>query len=163
MKFTTQLQTVKQNTSSIADKVMFRFYQVAVAKGFQDLGISLPKVYTTMPTWESNVPEQAVDGNTETFYWAMRAPNPDDTIVIDYGRITTAKQAVLLFATPIHGNDYFKQGICEFSIDGNTWFDQNPVTKAEVTIEIKQPFRYLRLRTEADQEHWILIREIELH
>ena len=93
---------------------------------------------------------------------AIRGPNPEDYIQIDYGRVTSAKSICLLSANPAKPEDYIHQGELKLSLDGENWFVTYPISHPEETIPIDNPFRYIRLASKIRQESWILIRELIL-
>ena len=53
------------------------------AKGGAALKVS--EASTTMGTWESYVPANAVDGREDTFYWSNSAPQPGSYFQLDLG------------------------------------------------------------------------------
>ncbi len=161
--FKAQLKELRQNQYSIGDKVIQKLIQAALYKGYQDMGIAGPVIVSTIPCFESNILEQAVDGDTTSYFWSSRNPVFDDSIRVDYGKMTTAASVELLTGKDDRPDDYFQNGICEFSEDGVNWFGGIKIEKTDNQVPVKKPFRYLRLRTQIEQEKWVIVREIILH
>lgn len=162
IEFKNQLQALRQNQYYIGDKAFRKLIQAAQYKAYHDMGKEGPMVITTMPCFESNIPEQAVDGDTTTYFWSYRNPVYDDYFMVDYGKMTTANSVLLLTGKPDRPDDFYQNGICEFSEDGLNWFGGVAMTKLDNEVLVKKPFRYLRVRTQAEQEKWVVIREIVL-
>lgn len=113
---------------------------------------------TTLPVYQNNPPECAVDGLAATHFWANRAPVEGDHFTIRFegperiGRLraTTGKG----------GGDRLEQGALEISSDGENWKVVAKFKDGSAAARLTEPVRAIRIRCTADQGSWLAISEI---
>ncbi|AHH95822.1 beta-N-acetylglucosaminidase domain-containing protein [Kutzneria albida] len=142
-----------------------------IAKVLQDnnkaLGITpVPATaQASLPTYESYVPANMVDGNPATFYWSNGPVHVGDTVGVDLGSVRTIGAFTALMAKSGSAEDYVHSGVVEYSADGTTWttgqsFSNTPELVASPPAGTTA--RYVRLRATADQDNWLVVRELSV-
>jgi hyaluronoglucosaminidase len=149
----------------IADGVLDVFLSKARAANDRWLGLTGSRVspVTTLGTYQDNVPARMVDGDLTTFYWSNAAPKAGDHVGVDLGAVRTIGDVAVLMTKPGSPNDYIRQGVLEYSVDGRTWQTLTTGTTPEVraTAPEGSEARYVRYRATADNGgYWLAVREL---
>lgn len=149
-----------------AAKAWDKWAALTPAKGGAALKVA--EASTTMGTWESYVPANAVDGREDTFYWSNSAPQPGSYFQLDLG----SEQEIGL----VHVNqgrsasqtgDMIYNAEVEVSGDGSNWTSLGQFTnQAEITAKAPAGTmaRYVRLKATAANGNgaWVQIREFQV-
>lgn len=162
IRFKSLNKLLKTNPKSIGDMVFGKLIQAAYGKGYSLLGINIPSISALVSSFEGNVIEMAVDSDKESFYWSNKPFGIDDSIIVDYGKTTTAHKVLIFQGKVDRPDDLLINGVCELSLDGSNWFGAAQFSASDSDISINAPFRYLRIRPSMAGNKWLIIREIEL-
>ena len=149
-----------------AAKAWDKWAALTPAKGGAALKVS--EASTTMGTWESYVPANAVDGREDTFYWSNSAPQPGSYFQLDLG----SEQEIGLVhvsqgRSASQTGDMIYNAEVEVSSDGSNWTSLGQFTnQAEITAKAPAGTmaRYVRLKATAANGNgaWVQIREFQV-
>lgn len=158
-----QRKQIAATSQQVAPGVMDPFLARAVSASNRWLGVNGGVAATTsMPTYQTNVPANMIDGDQSTFFWASRAPNAGDYVGVDLGGGRQVTSIDITMSKPSSPNDYIHKGVLEYSTDGSSWTsvatvsDQPHVT---ATLPAGTTARYVRLRATATQAYWVVVDE----
>lgn len=110
----------------------------------------------------------ATDGSTATATIIQRNQVVGDYVGLTFNKVIPVKNIELVLSTTAHPNDFFYDGVMEYTLDGNNWtpFDEQPdaVGSDEVSIEFSKEtevkgFRY-RCTDLGGKNRWLAVREI---
>ena len=148
----------------IAENVIPSFLREALAKNDEWLGITIARPITTLGTYENYVPTNMIDGDPNTLYWSNEAVKFGDAVGIDLGEVLPVQNIELLMGSRDKPNDYIKNGILEYSVDGDNWtMLTEAINQSEIKIETDGiQARYIRFRAIADQIEWVQVRDIHV-
>ncbi|MBF0972810.1 MAG: discoidin domain-containing protein, partial [Actinomyces graevenitzii] len=149
-----------------AAKAWDKWAALTPAKGGAALKVT--EASTTMGTWESYVPANAVDGREDTFYWSNSAPQPGSYFQLDLG----SEQEIGLVhvsqgRSASQTGDMIYNAEVEVSGDGSNWTSLGQFTnQAEITAKAPAGTmaRYVRLKATAANGNgaWVQIREFQV-
>lgn len=148
----------------IADGVLDVFLTKTQAANDRWLGLTGSRFspMTTLGTYQDNVPARMIDGDPTTFYWANEAPKAGDHVGVDLGAVREIGDVAVLMTKPGSPNDYIREGVLEYSVDGQTWETLTTGSTPEVraTAPEGSKARYVRYRATADNgSYWLVVRE----
>ncbi|EIE99199.1 N-acetyl-beta-hexosaminidase [Saccharomonospora glauca K62] len=147
----------------IADGVLDVFLDEANRFVDEWLGVvGRPVAEVSLPTYQGYGPANMVDGDVDTYFWSSRASRVGDYVGVDLGAVTEIGRIEVLMGKPGSPDDYFREGVLEYSVDGETWTELLSASEAEVTAIAPEGTRarYVRYRATADGEgFWIVVRE----
>ena len=130
-----------------------------VAKIFE-FEVGGKSVITTFSAFDEYVIENAIDGDHSTYFMGRGAPTSGSYFGIDLGKNSYITS--LRFLTQPGG--YFESAVIEYSTDGVNYTNLCSANTADTQYEA-QPFsaRFVRVRANADQTTWVMIREFEIN
>ena len=114
---------------------------------------------TNLNIYQDYVPDNAVDGFEETFFWSSGAPAAGSYFMIDLTTVSDLKKVTLKMSAPGHTDDYMRSGVVEYSADGNNWKELGKLSGKIFEYNGNFSARYLRLRCTASQIYWLIITE----
>lgn len=117
---------------------------------------------SSLGTYQSYAPANMVDGNQSTFYWSDSAATTGAWIQIDLGQAKRVTGVDLTMGNSAHSSDYIHQGTLEASTDGSSWTTLGSSTRAQVTSSTAVTARYIRYRSTAAQDEWLLVSEFRV-
>lgn len=145
----------------IGGETLSVFIRDAAARYRERTGVSLPKVTTTLPAWESNWADFMVDGNEATYFWSGRSASKADSITVDFRAPRKASRVTILGNWQDRPDDYIHEGAVDISADGKDWHEVGEITTPEATLTFpEQTLQYVRIRVTAPQDKWVAIREL---
>ncbi|MGW5052128.1 discoidin domain-containing protein [Actinokineospora sp. NPDC004072] len=104
----------------------------------------------------------AADGDPDTYYWSAGPATKDSAVTVDLGRLRRVHGVRIALGKPDRPGDYLHQGVLEFSADGRAWYVAARLDRPEHDVRVRADIRYLRLRSTADQAHWLVVRELSV-
>ncbi|TYC20852.1 beta-N-acetylhexosaminidase [Micromonospora sp. MP36] len=124
-----------------------------------------PRGTSSMGQYQANAPANMVDGDPGTFFWSDRAAKPGDHVGVDLGSVQQIRTIDLSMSKPTSPNDYIRQGVLEFSVNGSAWtpigsYANQPEIHA--TVPAGTAARYVRMRATASQDYWVVVREFQV-
>ncbi|MFF9349438.1 beta-N-acetylglucosaminidase domain-containing protein [Streptomyces sp. NPDC014734] len=150
----------------VGDGVLDRFVDMAIAEHDRTLGISgRPTATSSLGAYQNNTPARMLDGDDSTWFWSDRAPAVGDAVTVDLGRSRDIGDVTLAMGKTTSPDDYLHEGVLEYSADGREWrqltaFSGRPDVTATVPAGTKA--RYVRARSTADQDAWLVVREFRV-
>ncbi|WP_165553900.1 beta-N-acetylglucosaminidase domain-containing protein [Kribbella capetownensis] len=129
------------------------------------LGVQPGRTATTnLGTYQDNEPARMVDGDQNTFFWSNGAPVPGSEIRVDLGAPATLGAIEVLMGKASSPDDYLHSGALEYSLDGVQWTELTRATTAEVrvTAPAGTTARYVRYRSLAASDFWLVVREFSV-
>ncbi len=148
----------------IADGVLDSF--LAEANGLVDewfgVGVGRPVAEVSLPTYQQHVPANMVDGDPGTYFWSSRASRVGDHVGVDLGVVTEIGRIDVLMGKSGSPDDYFREGVLEYSVDGEVWTSLTTASASEVGVTAPEGTRarYVRYRATADGAgFWLVVRE----
>ncbi|GMV37448.1 MAG: hypothetical protein AMXMBFR61_19560 [Fimbriimonadales bacterium] len=127
--------------------------------------LALPAtVETSLPTYETYAPTNAIDGDEESFFWCSRGPVEGDTFTIRLDQSMGVSRLKVLSGHREHSSDIVYAGVLEVSANG---MDYEPVAEfsngaAEVSFGpgTTRSLLAVRVRIVAPSPYWVTIREV---
>lgn len=115
---------------------------------------------STFSAYGEYVIENAIDGDHSTYFMGRGAPKSGSYFGIDLGKVSYITSLRLL----TQPGGYFESAVIEYSPDGVNYTNLCSANTADTQYE-DQPFsaRFVRVRANADQTTWIMIREFEIN
>ena len=131
-----------------------------VKKARAGMIFSNKNVTTDLVTYQTYLPEFATDGDPSTWFWSDGAPGKGSHFTVDLGQVTEASGVRLSMGVAGHTDDYIRNGVIEYSLDGVSYTKLCDLNGSS-SVETNEPFtaRYLRLRCTAKQNYWVIITE----
>ena len=131
--------------------------------------VAVLKPYTNCNHHDVYAPENMIDGDPTTFFWTAgnlntAAGGQTGYFGIDLGKVTDVENIYILMGAG--GSDYLKQGILEYSVDGENWtIVAEGECSAEILIkDIAISARYLRVRAiDTEDTTWIKVCSFEVN
>lgn len=117
---------------------------------------------SSLGTYQSYAPANMVDGDQSTFYWSDDAATTGAWIQVDLGLAKQVTGVNLSMGNSAHPWDYIHRGTLEASTDGSSWTSLGSSTRAQVTSSIAVTARYVRYRSTAAQDEWLLVDEFSV-
>ncbi|MEU3625378.1 discoidin domain-containing protein [Amycolatopsis coloradensis] len=77
-----------------------------------------------------------VDGDPETFYWSDWAPRAGDAIGVDLGTAQPVSHVDILMGKPTSPDDFVRNGVREYSSDGQQWTVVKTVTEPVISADL---------------------------
>jgi len=124
--------------------------------------IQAASVSTSLPTYLDYSPENAVDGNTTTFFWSAGAPSAGSYFTYDLGRQFPISGIKLTMGTDDHADDYIRKGVIEYSTDGTSYTRLCNISGRVVEDTTAFTARYVRVRCTAEQTNWLIIAGLDV-
>ncbi|WP_410657245.1 beta-N-acetylglucosaminidase domain-containing protein [Amycolatopsis sp. lyj-112] len=152
---------VRNPSTCISVCVPFLNTALATAdRGFGLPGIR-PQPTTSLGTHTDNLPYRMVDGDPETYFWSDRGPHADESVGVDLGTVRPVSHVDVTMGMPTNPNDFFHEGVLEYSADGEHWTTVKTVTEPTVSADLPAgaEARFVRIRATAGQIFWLVIRE----
>ncbi|WP_329612199.1 beta-N-acetylglucosaminidase domain-containing protein [Streptomyces brevispora] len=150
----------------VGDGVLEAFVAAATAEHDRILGVSgRPTASTNLGTYQDNTVARILDGDDSTYYWSDGAPAVGDQLTVDLGESRDIGDITLAMGKPGSADDYFHDGVIEYSADGTSWqqltaFSGKPDVTATAPAGTKA--RYVRARATAGQTSWVVVREFQV-
>lgn len=116
---------------------------------------------TSMGTWDIYLPQNMVDGDSQTFYWSNAAPKIGDYVGVNLGKLMTISKIHLLMGAG-QSNDYIHHGALEISTDGLSWKAIGTYTdQPEISVDLPAgtQAKYIRFKATDTQTEWVQVRE----
>ena len=121
------------------------------------------EVSCTAPEFQGNCAEFALDPDPDSFYWSNRPFRRDDFFLVEFRDAqATGTTITVKMGSKDRPDDFIGNGKLQISDNGTSWTDVAKLDKREVAATAEKEFRYLRLTCAADQEKWVVVREITL-
>ncbi len=114
---------------------------------------------TSLDDYAGHVPELAYDGDENTFFWSNRGPNTSDYFTVDLNNSHTGMVTVLTGRIS-DGVGLLESGVVEASTNGVDWGSVAVFSSGTATGLVPDGTTYLRILPTANQESWLIIREI---
>ncbi|MFC7616970.1 discoidin domain-containing protein [Actinokineospora soli] len=119
-------------------------------------------VTTTLGAHGGHGPDRMTDGDPATYYWSAGPAVAGAAVTVDLGGPRRVRGVRLLLGKPDRPLDHLRRGVLEFSPDGRTWTPVARVERPEHAVDVTADTRFVRLRSEADQPHWLVVRELSV-
>ncbi len=155
----------EKNAAAVSADVLVPFLSAARADINAAFGQSASdgkKASSTLNTYENYLPDNAVDGDTSTFYWSAGAPVGGSTFTVDLGTLTDMTGVRLLMGVDSHPDDYIRNGVIEYSADGKKYEKLCDTTGRETKKDANFRARYVRVRCLKEQVYWLIVSEFEI-
>ena len=120
---------------------------------------SAPSISTSLPTYETYVPDNMMDRNENTYFWSGREGRAGDYIQLDLGTVTKISRITFKAGVPAHSADYISNGELAYSTDGATWHTICAVNSRDTVKDVDIQARYIRVTVKANQIGWITVSE----
>lgn len=125
--------------------------------------------YTNCNHYENYIPDFMTDGDDATFFWTAgnlntAAGNKTGYFGVDLGKIIDVKNVYV--ATGVGGGDTLRNGIVEYSADGEKWIilHQGECGEEVFLQGLSIQARYIRMRaTDLEDTTWIKVRTFEVN
>ena len=117
---------------------------------------------TTLPTYQNNTPDLAVDGSLATKFWSSRPPKKGDHFTVHLSRREKFDTIHVITGLGNGDNDQLKHGVLEISTNGKQWTPIAPFKEGEAKAKLKTSIQGIRIRCTGKQDGWLSIREIKL-
>ncbi len=166
MQFVSAMKECENSAAQVSPDVLTPFLSAARSDVNSMLGGAAAadgrKLTSTLQTYADYVPAYALDGDTSTFFWTAGSPVSGSTFTVDLGAVTDITGVRLLMGVDGHADDYIRDGVIEYSVDGKDY--TRLCSTAGRTTEKTENFsaRYVRLRCTAPQQYWLIISEFEI-
>jgi len=149
---------------TVGDGVIDTFINSALAENDRWLGVAgrHATATTSMATYQSNTPDKMTDGDDSTYFWSSSAPASGDYVGVDLGSVQPVSSVTIHMSKSGSPNDYIHVGVLEYSVDGSTWQPAGTFLNApsvSATLPPGTQARYVRLRSTAVQDYWVVVRE----
>ncbi|HEY5223667.1 MAG TPA: beta-N-acetylglucosaminidase domain-containing protein [Microbacteriaceae bacterium] len=149
---------------TVGDGVIDTFITDALSLNDRWLGLAGRHVtaITSLPTYQTNVPANMVDGNDSTFFWSSAAPAIGDYVGVDLGTVQPISTVSVQMSKPSSPSDYLHGAELEYSSNGSTWTGVGSFvnqTNINATLPSGVQARYVRLRNTGSQSNWVVVRE----
>ena len=118
-----------------------------------------PAWTTSLPTYQSYVPEYMRDTDPNTYFWSSRGGQVGDYFEIDLGTLTSVSRITFKSGVPDHATDYVNRGELCYSADGQSWTVICEITARDTAVDVDIRARYIRVRITAEQTSWITVSE----
>ncbi|WBB62162.1 beta-N-acetylglucosaminidase domain-containing protein [Streptomyces sp. WMMC500] len=147
----------------VGEGVLDAFVADAAAAHDRSLGLpARPKGATDLGTYQGNTVDRMTDGDDSTFFWSDGAPGAGSWVSVDLHGEREIGAVTLAMAKPGSPDDYVREGVLEYSADGETWtelaaFSGTPDVEAAAPAGTQA--RYVRARSTAEQDNWLVVRE----
>lgn len=122
---------------------------------------------SSLPTYQSNNPEQMVDGDASTLWWSSATPVVGSTVTIDLGEVQEVGKVLIQQAdSDTNTGDMFYKARVEYSADNATWtsagtYESKP--RIEQSFDTPVNARYIRMVATAPNPggQWVKVREFQ--
>ena len=125
-------------------------------------------ITTNLVTYQDNAPVKAFDGSLESFWWGNHRGG-GGLSAGDYFTITLAQPMAVNKIRAVtgesdHREDNLHKGVLDVSTDGTTFEKAAEFKKGVAEADLKgKQVKAIRIRATADQENWLIIREVLLN
>ena len=117
---------------------------------------------TTLGAHGGHGADRMTDGDPATYYWSAGPAVKDAAITIDLGGPRRLHGVRVALGKPDRPRDHLHRGALEFSTDGRAWFTVARLDRPEHDVAVSADTRFVRLRSTADQPHWLVVRELSI-
>jgi hypothetical protein len=124
----------------------------------EDTGAT-PSVSTSLPTYQTYVPDNMMDLDENTYFWSGREGRAGDYIQLDLGAVTPITRITFKAGVPAHSADYINNGELSYSVDGATWHTICAVNSRDTAKDVDISARYIRVTVKTNQTSWITVSE----
>lgn len=119
------------------------------------------RIESSLGHWQDYYREFAFDGNEETFYWSDRGLEPGDHFALVLDEPAELEQVTILLGTDRYRQEYIHDGVLEAQLADGSWTPVAKLDSAHVRAALPaEKIQAIRLRVEAPQHFWLIIREI---
>ena len=139
------------------------------ASGNNDIKIEYNKntgrtASTNLSVYEGNGPENAIDGDTSTLFWAYGGAYDGSTFTVDLSVLSDVSSVNLIMGSEKYQNNYMHSALMEYSADGEEYTKLCDLNKTNriTYCDTKFTARYVRVRSTAYDVEWPLITEFEI-
>ena len=119
-------------------------------------------VLTNLNTYDVYVPENAIDGDPNTFFWSAGGPTTSNYFMVDLGVLSDVTSVHLIMGAEGHNDDYIHNGVIEYSEDGENFTKLCDTTEKDTQNNDKFTARYVRVRPTVDESYWAIIAEFAI-
>ena len=166
LPFVAAYQAAAENLKQVSPDVLTKLLTEAAAK-VNDLvresksEMTTVQVYTDLPAYQDHKPENAVDGNDDTFFWSSCAPAENSSFTLDLGKVTDVTGVHLVMGTDRLFDEYIHSGVIEYSEDGTAYSYLCDTQGRETVSSGGFRARFVRVRCTGAQINWVIIRKFE--
>lgn len=125
-----------------------------------------PSISTSMGTYQTYAIENGLDGNMDTKFWSNAAPSAGSYIQVDLGKTMPLYDIKGYFDI----TDSFNNGTVQISTNGTQWTDIGAITYETINGKYMTTnnadgamARYFRFTSNASQNSWIQLFEVEFN
>ena len=119
--------------------------------------------FTDMPTYQTNVPANATDGDPSTLFWSSAAPKEYDCFTVDLGSEKEIDSVRLAMGDDYSPNDMIHRGVIEYSADGEKYTYLCDTEGALTESNTHFSARFVRVRCTETQTNWVIITAFDVH
>lgn len=117
-------------------------------------------VKTDIPS-SGNIPEFAVDGKPDTFFWSQRGPKKGETFTVALKEDVKGDITVKTGGVSDHYQDTVHNGVLEVSTDGKNFKKVATFEKGVATAKAPKGTKFFRIKITKDQGNWLIIQDIQ--
>ena len=136
-----------------------RAFEVNTTRTVVEDPAAAPSVSTSLPTYQTYVPDNMMDRDENTYFWSAREGRAGDYIQLDLGAVTHITRITFKAGVPAHAADYINNGELAYSVDGATWHTICAVNSRDTVKDVDIQARYIRVTVKANQTSWITVSE----
>ena len=119
---------------------------------------------TNINIYQGNGPENAIDGDMSTLFWANGGAYDGSTFTVDLSVLSDVSSVNLIMGSEKYPNNYMHSALLEYSSDGEEYTKLCDLNKTNriTYCDTKFTARYVRVRSTAYDVEWPLITEFEI-
>lgn len=145
--------------SSNTNWTKVRTFEVNTTRTVVETPAAAPTTTTTLPTYQTYVPANMSDNDSNTYFWSAREGRAGDYFQIDLGAVTNVTRITFKSGVPAHSADYVNNGELCYSEDGNSWIVICAINGRDTVKDVSIRARYIRVNIKANQTSWITVSE----
>lgn len=150
---------VRNTDASNTNWTKVRAFEVNTSRTVSETPAAAPSITTSLPTYQTYVPDNMGDNDTNTYFWSGREGRAGDYIQLDLGTVTSITRINFKSGVPAHSADYINNGELCYSTDGSTWTVLCAVNGRDTVKDVDIKARYIRVNVKANQTSWITVSE----
>lgn len=169
LSFVQNYQAFSENSAIVSMDVLTPFLRSAketinaVLGSDKSEGTSVAHtVYTDLPTYQTNEPLYAADGDRDTFFWSSAAPKVDDCFTVDLGEVREVTEVHLAMGSQRNKSDIIHSGVIEYSSDGKQYIILCDTDGRDTDCTETFSGRYVRVRCTEAQSNWVIISSFDV-
>ncbi|MHB8897471.1 MAG: glycoside hydrolase family 20 zincin-like fold domain-containing protein [Thermoguttaceae bacterium] len=121
------------------------------------------RIESSLKNYQDYYPDFAFDGDPQTFYWSDRGLVAGDHFTLLLDPPAELKKVTILLGTDRYRAEYIHTGKLEAQDADGNWTEVAELKSAQVEAELPAgTTKAIRLRADAPQKFWLIIREIQL-